>query len=112
LVIIDGLDECKDLQVQSRIITMIANIANHHSVPLQFLIVSRPELKIRNTFSSTDCSIWIKLVLDDHYKPDKDIETYLCSQFSVNWPSQEDISTLVAKSSGQFIYASTVMKYI
>ncbi|KAF8987843.1 hypothetical protein BDQ17DRAFT_1483259 [Cyathus striatus] len=127
LVIIDGLDECKGTQVQSRIITMLSSIVNMQSMHIQFLITSRPELKIRNTFSSTDHSVWTGLVLDDHYDPDKDINKYLQSEFSAikrnhtlatslsndfNWPSQNDIGTLVKRSSGQFIYASSVIKYI
>ena len=65
------------------------------------------------------------IVLDDSYEADADIETFLLSrfheikenhQFSANipnyWPSKEIIDRLVRKSSGQFIYASTVMKYL
>ncbi|KAF8992209.1 hypothetical protein BDQ17DRAFT_1432527 [Cyathus striatus] len=127
LVVIDGLDECKNPTVQSRIIKIIAGALQEKSMYFQFLITSRPELEIRNTFSSMDSSEWTGLVLDDSYNPDKDIKTYLPHEFStikrthtlkktlsndVNWPSQKDLKTLVNRPSGQFIYASTVMKYI
>ncbi|KAM6490289.1 hypothetical protein JOM56_014266, partial [Amanita muscaria] len=52
----------------------------------------------------------------------RDIKTYLTSEFAritieqeldpKMWPGQRIIDTLVSKSSGQFIYASTVIKYI
>ncbi|KAF8990206.1 hypothetical protein BDQ17DRAFT_1256086, partial [Cyathus striatus] len=127
LITIDGLDECKNPQVQSRIINMIAELSNNQSTYFQFIIASRPELEIRTTFNSMDNLTWTGLVLDDHYDPDKDIETYLQSEFSAimhkhilkndlqggtKWPSKKDLSTLVRRSSGQFIYASTIMKYI
>ncbi|KAF8986854.1 hypothetical protein BDQ17DRAFT_1548354 [Cyathus striatus] len=109
LVIIDGLDECKEPHVQSRIINMIAEISNSQSSYFQFLIASRPELEIRTTFDSMDNLTWTGLVLNDDYDPDKDIKTYLQSEFSAikrkhilknvlqngaDWPSLEDISTL------------------
>ncbi|KAF8987848.1 hypothetical protein BDQ17DRAFT_1224053, partial [Cyathus striatus] len=130
LVIIDGLDECNDPQAQSRIIKMIARVLHEQSghLGLQFLISSRPEMKIRNTFNLPNVhSLCTNLVLNDHYDLDKDIEVYLRSEFSIikrthtlapslsvdiNWPSVEDLNILVERSSGQFIYASTVMKYI
>jgi hypothetical protein len=71
------------------------------------------------------CSITTRLALDDTYKPNADIERFLRSKFGeiiVNhpagadipsgWPSDKDIRWLVEKSSGQFIYASTVVKFV
>jgi hypothetical protein len=65
-----------------------------------------------------------RLVLDDKYLPDNDIRTFLVSSFEdirrrhpsrtslPSWPSEEDIERLVLRSSGQFIYASTVIKFV
>jgi hypothetical protein len=65
-----------------------------------------------------------RLVLDDKYLPDDDIRTFLVSSFQdikrrhpsrtglPSWPSKEDIERLVLRSSGQFIYASTVIKFV
>ena len=64
------------------------------------------------------------VALDDTYQPDRDIEVFLQSTFDEikqthpakahlkDWPSLEDMRRLVAKSSGQFIFASTVAKYL
>ncbi|KAF8978240.1 hypothetical protein BDQ17DRAFT_1265853 [Cyathus striatus] len=108
---------------------MIAGVASESGIYLSFLIASRPELVIRRAFNDKAISqLCIPLILDNKYNPDKDIETYLQSEFAVvkrshgtlsselsnklNWPSESDLKILVQRSSGQFIYASTVMKYI
>jgi hypothetical protein len=66
-----------------------------------------------------------RLSLDDGYEQNADIERYLMDSFynistthplkayiPPTWPTHAIISTLVKKSSGQFIYAATVIKYI
>jgi len=66
-----------------------------------------------------------RLSLDDGYEQNADIERYLTDSFykistthplkayiPTPWPTHAVISTLVQKSSGQFIYAATVIKYI
>ncbi|KAF8990613.1 hypothetical protein BDQ17DRAFT_365467 [Cyathus striatus] len=128
LVIIDGLDECNDRKVQAMIIQVLTWVTLQTSVYLRFLITSRPELEIRNTFNSRSVrDLCTRLVLDNHYQPDRDIEIYLESEFTrikeehtlasilskdINWPSYSNIQKLVKKSSGQFIYASTIIKYV
>ncbi|KAF8988951.1 hypothetical protein BDQ17DRAFT_1393366 [Cyathus striatus] len=129
LVIIDGLDECNRSEMQSRIVKMITGVASKSGIYLSFLIASRPELVIRRAFNDEAIGqLCIPLILDNKYNPDKDIETYLRSEFSVvkrthgtlssdisdmpNWPSESDLKILVQRSSRQFIYASTVIKYI
>jgi len=90
------------------------------------MIASRPEQGIREAFNREfmDSLTW-QLVLDDKYEPDRDIKLFLNARFSdikathpakrhlpSSWPSEEAVNFLVRKSSGQFIYASTVMKFI
>ncbi|KAF9000887.1 hypothetical protein BDQ17DRAFT_1245118 [Cyathus striatus] len=78
LVISDGLDECRKPEIQSRILKMITGAVSNPLLHICFLIVSRPELEIRTTFSDPlVSSLCIPLVLDDKYDPDTDIETYL-----------------------------------
>jgi len=65
------------------------------------------------------------LSLDDSYNPDQDIRKFLVDKFSdirrlhpfraylpESWPTREVIDKLVTKASGQFIYASTVDRFI
>ncbi|KAF9013079.1 hypothetical protein BDQ17DRAFT_1536795 [Cyathus striatus] len=129
LVIVDGLDECNDRKAQVMIIQVLTWVTSQPSTRLRFLIASRPELEIRNTFDSRSVrDLCTRLVLDDHYAPSDDIAIYLRSEFDrikdehtlapelseedAEWPSKHEIWKLVEKSSGQFIYASTIIKYI
>ncbi|KAF8988265.1 hypothetical protein BDQ17DRAFT_1257811, partial [Cyathus striatus] len=129
LIIIDGLDECSKPIIQARIINMLASALSHSDIHIQCFIASRPELEIRNVFNYTFVSeISTQLDLDNKYDPEKDIKTYLLSGFAairrehiigswglseeINWPSKEVIWTLVQRSSKQFIYALTVIKYV
>jgi hypothetical protein len=90
-----------------------------------FLVVSRPEQTIRDTFNAEPLCSTKRLALDDSYRPDDDIKLFLQSRFDEikqnhpwrdllppEWPSDSDLDRLVKKSSVQFIYASTVMKYL
>ncbi|KAF9000914.1 hypothetical protein BDQ17DRAFT_1426936 [Cyathus striatus] len=127
IVIIDGLEECKRPELQSRIVRMMAKMSQA-SNNLYILIASRPELELRTAFGESNVSsICVPLILDNQYNPDNDITIYLQSKFSaikhthslastlykeLNWPSKEDLQILVKRSSGQFIYSSTVIKYV
>lgn len=125
-LIVDGLDECGDPQAQEYILKVLGEAMEELSVPLFFLIASRPEQHIREAFNEDLlASMTETLVLDDTYKPDADIRIFLDAKFQeikrkhpsrahfpVPWPSDKDMSRLVEKSSGQFIYAATVMKYL
>ncbi|KAF8956624.1 hypothetical protein BDZ97DRAFT_158260 [Flammula alnicola] len=126
LIIIDGLDECGDTKSQKYVLDVLARCASQLPIPLFFLIASRPEHGIRNAFNAEALnSLTISIALDDSFHPDDDIRTFLESRFqdirrehpsgsylSQDWPSKDAVERLLRKSSGQFIYASTVMKYI
>ncbi|KAF9473718.1 hypothetical protein BDN70DRAFT_997515 [Pholiota conissans] len=126
LVIIDGLDECDDPKMQSMILRTLADALRSQKLPLIFLIASRPEQNIQLTFNSKSLAgLWKSLVLDSTYKPSDDIRTFLVDSFQEiksthplhtyipnDWPSESNIDHLITKSSGQFIYASVVIKYI
>jgi hypothetical protein len=126
LIVIDGLDECADPQVQVGILRSIAKAVKRCQFPLKFLFASRPELHLTTEFNSRTINpILSRLALDDKFLPDDDIRMFLqdkCDEIrrthplkrflSPTWPSTDIIERLVAKSSGQFIYVSTVVKFI
>jgi hypothetical protein len=126
LVLIDGLDECDDPRMQSMILRALANMLRNEKLPLIFLIASRPEQHLTLTFNSSPLAgLWRSLVLDDSFKPDDDIRLFLEDSFQeirtthphrslipAAWPEPSDVDKLVQKSSGQFIYASVVVKYV
>jgi hypothetical protein len=127
LIVLDGLDECRTTSSQTHILNALSTATKHLHISLCFLIASRPEQHIREAFNDQDGigSRSFSIVLDDTYQPDDDIRVFLQSKFDeikrkhpskahfpTSWPSSEDIHQLVKKSSGQFIFASTVAKYV
>ena len=126
LIIIDALDECKDEEPASAILSVLSRYVDQ--IPhVKFFITGRPEPRIRTGFrlellrpitevlklhdverSSVDADI--KLFLETRLT---DIaETRSDCDFSDSWPSPYDINALCEKSAGLFIYASTVVKFI
>ena len=121
LVVIDAIDECATDQDQKLILALIgAKMPNR--APLRFLISSRPEPHIEEVFGTSIIkNVSRTLVLDDKFAPNDDIRMYLGGEFNRIFtergtlppPSIPDIiNRLVLISSGQFIYSSTVVKFI
>ncbi|KAJ3514304.1 hypothetical protein NLJ89_g2447 [Agrocybe chaxingu] len=126
LIVIDGLDECQGNDMQRYVLNCFLTATMSCEFPLQILISSRPEAHITTTFSSPSFrSSLVRTALDDSYLPKEDIELFLSGSIREikdthplrgyipsNWPSHDLVATLVRKSSGQFIYAATVVKFI
>ncbi|KAF8801464.1 hypothetical protein BYT27DRAFT_7147456 [Phlegmacium glaucopus] len=127
LVIIDGLDECQDKPTQQHILRLLCETITTHNLPLRFLIGSRPESHIRTCFDQeTLCTITERVVLDETFEPGRDIQVLLQDGFAEirakhadilthvkqSWPAKGIIDLLVQRSSGQFIYAATVLKFV
>ncbi|KAJ7215390.1 hypothetical protein GGX14DRAFT_442873 [Mycena pura] len=121
-IIIDGLDECEGHEVQQEIIRLIGD-TSHQKITLRFIIASRPEAHIRE--------VWNALSLPCRYREFNvercfdDVRTYLVAEFArihrehstmatvpTPWPSSQEIDRLVSNSSGYFIYARTVVKFV
>ena len=126
-VIVDGLDECDGHETQKLILEIIYEAVAIHKLPLRFLIASRPEAHILEAFDRpTLRSITKRVVLDESFGPNQDIEKYLrdgfksiyeqnstlMGQVEQPWPGTGILDLLVQKASGQFIYASTVLKFV
>ena len=50
LIVVDGLDECQGTDVQCDILRIVADAASKLSLPIRFLIASRPEAHIQRIF--------------------------------------------------------------
>ena len=118
LIIIDALDECDSDQDQKTILTLIGDELASRRSPLRFLICSRPEAHIQETFKRDIMNrTTLSLVLDE---TDDDIRKYLQDEFSrifserriLLLPEANVIDRLVSEASGQFIYASTLIKFV
>ncbi|KAM6496292.1 hypothetical protein JOM56_008998 [Amanita muscaria] len=121
VVIIDGVDECTDEKLQRRFLKLIGNAIKDNHFPLRFFICSRPEAHIQETidrFPKPNLQIDLASLDDANH----DIEKFLKDEFSriasdqgldsTGWPGHEKIQQVVYKSSGQFVYASIVIRYV
>jgi hypothetical protein len=124
LVVIDGLDECQGASAQRYIVRILSTALIYHRVPLFIFITSRPEASIHDSFDSYDLREMVcKIVLDESYMSDAEIQRFLCSKFDQTkqihplrtyippaWPFPQTIHSLIRMTSGQFIYVATVVK--
>ncbi|KAF9553226.1 hypothetical protein CPC08DRAFT_713940 [Agrocybe pediades] len=131
LIVIDSLDECTDRTAQKAVLTGLVDSLRNSHLCIPIFIASRPEHDIKLSFSSKklkDIHIGLSLDLEDGRGADSDIRHYLFDRFAEikddfnnrtigrkldqDWPGSSVIETLVWKSSRQFIYAATVIRYV
>ena len=126
LIIIDALDECKDEEPSSAILSVLSRYVDR--IPhVKFFITGRPEPRIRSGFrlkSLRPITEVFKLHDVARSAVNHDIKLYFRAQltdiatsrsncdFAEDWPSSSDIDVLCAKAAGLFIYASTVVKFV
>ncbi|KAJ7027614.1 hypothetical protein C8F04DRAFT_1238035 [Mycena alexandri] len=124
ILLIDGLDECQHESVQSEILHLIGNAARRYPTTLRFLVASRPEAAISETVEGPVFDgLLTRLNVEQSFD---DVRTYMQDEFErihcehgntmgnipTPWPSPDILHSLVQKSSGYFVYASTVIKFI
>jgi hypothetical protein len=121
LVIIDGLDECQGNDSQRDIINIVTSTAPQ-SLPVIWMICSRPEHHIKSAFDAdwVKKRCWRKEITVDDSETRKDIEQFLRDKFRGiaeeynvrDWPSVEDVEKLINAASGLFVYAETVSRFV
>ncbi len=126
LLIVDGVDECDGDDTQMNLIRTIAKLLRAKNIPVIVLFGSRRESQLLTAFCSREITGILKqLPLDDNYGADEDIRHFLDDSFNeikqthlfkkwlaADWPSPDHVQEIVDKSSGQFIYASVVIKFL
>ena len=126
LIIIDALDECKDKEPASAILSILSRYVDQ--IPtVKFFITGRPEPRIRSGFRLESLAPITQVLKLHEVKPeavDKDIELFFKIQLTSlvknrsdfdlteHWPSPPDLRVLCKKAAGFFIYASTAVKFI
>lgn len=126
ILLIDGLDEC-DVDAersQREIVCALERLVMENDSPFRLLVTSRREAHIQMTFNQLP-SPARTIFLNDEYLPEKDVWVFVTAEFDKikvshplasslpkHWPVPSDVENVVKKSSGQFIYAATVMRYI
>jgi len=126
LIIIDALDECRDEEPASALLSVLSRYVD--KIPLiKFFITGRPEPRIRSGFrlkSLQPHTDVLRLHEVERSSVDSDIKLFLKTQLTdivknrsncnlaEDWPGPPDIDALCKKASGFFIYASTVIKFV
>jgi len=122
VVVIDALDECKDEEPSSAILSVLGRFVE--KIPrVKFFITGRPEPRIKTGFrlpllvDSTNI-----FVLHDVHPPlvNNDIRLYLKHELSGlaqrrqlgAWPSDEHIELLCRRAGGLFVYAVATAKFL
>ena len=126
--VIDGLDECIHPSQQKDIIRLFAACITKN-LRWKFLITSRRDQAIRTALDRfvprLPTGLSTRIEPCSEYNTNADIRRVLEEIFAeirtifswrhpipIDWPSSDDIDKLVSKSSGQFIYAATVVKHV
>ncbi|KAF8185114.1 hypothetical protein BJ912DRAFT_905278 [Pholiota molesta] len=128
IILIDGLDECTERAHQSDLIKLLGTIFRSRKIPVVFLVASRREPQIEAAFirkQISDLVLILPLDNSDIEQTSDDIRRFLTDKFlditdmhlrrhllPTIWPPVSMVEEIVAKSSGQFIYASVVINYV
>jgi hypothetical protein len=126
VLLIDGLDECspESKRVQRDLLHALHHLGSQSNSPFVVLVASRAEPHLVMAFNEIGSSR-NSIFLNEDYHPSHDIRLFVAAEFDKvkrihhlgqalgdDWPSEGDITDIVDKSSGQFIYAATVMRFI
>lgn len=126
LLIIDGIDESLDDSSQRDLILTFSKLLRCKDLPVIVLFGSRCESQIQMAFNAREMSGILKqLPLDSNYQTEEDIRRFFVERFadiklthpqnkylSPEWPARKHLQKIVEKSSGQFVYAAVVIKFI
>ena len=122
VIVIDALDECKDEEPSSAILSVLGRLVGR--IPkVKFFITGRPEPRITTGFR---LPILVKstevFVLQEVAPPliNSDIRLFLKHELSElagrrrlgKWPSDEHVDLLCSRAAGLFVYAVATIKFL
>ena len=119
-VVLDALDECGDQSSREELLDILGTKLQTLPPAFRFLITSRPEEDIRTAFKKTNLIMSLESMVEEK-EALSDIKAYFVSQTAIirenkelenDWPSENQIDSLVKSSEGLFIWASTMCKLI
>ncbi|TFK67718.1 hypothetical protein BDN72DRAFT_85532 [Pluteus cervinus] len=128
LIVVDGIDEIVSHDEQRTLLRTILGSVSELGPGYKLLIASRPEQQIQRTFEEfgvsegnkielgdtdddrADIALFLRLSLQEIYSKFKRLPS--CTPTTHLWPGQDEIQCLVDKASGQFIYATTVVRFV
>jgi hypothetical protein len=123
VIVIDALDECKDSESASTILSVLEELVNE--IPkVKFLVTGRPEPHIRRGFQLpllaevTDVFLLHRV---ESSQVDRDVRLFFRHKFSEikrhqrglgDWPTEEQLSLLCERAAGLFVYAMATIRFI
>ncbi|KAF9043316.1 hypothetical protein BJ165DRAFT_1612399 [Panaeolus papilionaceus] len=127
--VINGLDKCKEEAGQMQVLEALATLVSYQDVfPCSVFLSSRPEVAIQTWMTnkqSKDPQLLQSISLLDHCDSDHDIRVFVNDETAeikqlhplnycipAGWPSHELVKEIIWCASGQFVFASTIIKYI
>ncbi|KAL9582709.1 MAG: hypothetical protein Q9203_005380, partial [Teloschistes exilis] len=122
-IVIDALDECDEQHDLRMLLRLMAETDDIPTLGLKILVTSRPELQIRRGFKKISTIFHRDLALQDVPQAvvNTDIMTFLKHelkeiqydfQLPADWPTPDDMNTLLRKAGGLFIFAATSCRYM
>ena len=126
IIVIDALDECVDDQPASAVLSVLGRLVKQLPM-VRFFITGRPEPRIRTGFRLPLLQPFTQTFLLHEVElasVDNDIRLYLTQRLTMiskqrsdldlpnPWPSDSELTALTQKSSGLFIFASTLVRFI
>ncbi|KAJ3560378.1 hypothetical protein NP233_g10877 [Leucocoprinus birnbaumii] len=124
LVIIDGLDECRDTKAQCELIDLIrSEVERSEDIPLLWMVLSRPEWHLKSTFANVDRPVpcqQIEILIDDD-EARRDVKCLFSSGLAAvrdeygllaSWPPQEQLNVILERASGHLGFASFILRFM
>ncbi|OCK73088.1 HET-domain-containing protein [Lepidopterella palustris CBS 459.81] len=123
VVVVDALDECEREEDIRVILQLLARARDVRPVSLRVFVTSRPELPIRLSFKQMSDGTYKDLILHEVRREsvEHDITLFLEYELgeirkrrclSSDWPTKDQIQTLVQMAIPLFIFAATACRYI
>ena len=123
VIVIDALDECKDEEPASAILSVLGQFVSE--IPkVKFLLTGRPEPRIREGFCLPLLAKATNVFVLHEVEPsqiDSDIQLFFRHNFSEiahrqggldNWPTEEHLNLLCQRAAGLFVYAVATVKFV
>ena len=123
VIVIDALDECKDEEPASAILSVLGQLVSH--IPkVKFFLTGRPEPRIREGFRlpllarATDVFFLHEV---EQSQVDSDIRLFFEHRFLElagrrgglgDWPTKEQLVLLCERAAGLFVYAVATVKFV
>ena len=123
VIVIDALDECKDEEPASAILSVLGKLVSE--IPkVKFFITGRPEPRIREGFRLPLLAKVADVFVLHDVEPiqvGSDIRLFFRHKFSElarrrpgfdGWPTEEQLRVLCERAAGLFVYAAATVKFV